>query len=76
MPLAAAFSEEDLLRVLDVLTESIRSLADKATQDPRVTLELALLKLVQLRRLEPFQELVDRVERLAGGAPAPARAAR
>lgn len=46
-PLAAAFSEEDLLRILDVLTESGRNLADKATQDPRVTLELALLKLVQ-----------------------------
>jgi DNA polymerase-3 subunit gamma/tau len=66
-PLAAAFSEEDLLRILDVLTESGRTLADKATQDPRVTLELALLKLVQLRRLLPFQELVDRVERLAEG---------
>jgi DNA polymerase-3 subunit gamma/tau len=71
-PLAAAFSEEDLLRILDVLSESTRSLVDKATQDPRVELELALLKLVQLRRLEPFQDLVERVERLAGGAPAPA----
>jgi len=40
-------------------------------QDPRVTLELALLKMVQMRRLLPFAELVDRVERLAGGAPAP-----
>lgn len=74
-PLAAAFSEEDLLRVLDVLTESILGLADKATQDPRVSLELALLKLVQLRRLGPFQELVDRVELLAAGAPASPRPA-
>jgi len=73
-PLAAAFSEEDLLRGLDVLTEAARGLSDKATQDPRVTLELALLKLVQLRRLMPLQELVERVERLTGGAPAPAQA--
>ena len=35
-------------------------------QDPRVTLELALLKLVQMRRLMPFAELVARVERLGG----------
>ena len=74
VPLAAVFSEEELLRALDVLSEAITGLADKATQDPRVALELALLKLVQLRRLEPFQDLVDRVERLASGAPAPARA--
>jgi DNA polymerase-3 subunit gamma/tau len=71
---AVAYSEEDLLRAMDVLTEAILGLADKATQDPRVSLELALLKLAQLRRLEPFQELVERVERLAGGAPTPARA--
>ena len=35
-----------------------------------VALELALLKLVQMRRLLPFTELVAKVERLAGGAPA------
>jgi hypothetical protein len=35
-----------------------------------VALDLVLLKLVQLRRLVPFAELVARVERLAGGAPA------
>jgi DNA polymerase III subunit gamma/tau len=65
-PLAEAFSEEDLLRVFDVLTQAETDL--RAAQDPRVTLELALLKLVQMRRLMPFAELVDRVERLAAGA--------
>jgi DNA polymerase III gamma/tau subunit len=69
-PLSEAFSEEDLLRVLDVLTRAEGDL--RFAQDPRVTLELALLKLVQMRRLMPFAELVDRVERLAGGLPAPA----
>jgi DNA polymerase III gamma/tau subunit len=69
-PLSEAFSEEDVLRVFDVLTRAEGDL--RFAQDPRVTLELALLKLVQMRRLMPFVELVDRVERLAGGLPAPA----
>ena len=67
-PLAEALAEEDLLRTIDVLTKAETDL--RWAQDPRVTLELALLKLVQMRRLLPFQELVDRVERLAEGVPA------
>jgi DNA polymerase III gamma/tau subunit len=71
-PVADAFSEEDLLRAIDVLTKADADL--RLVQDPRVTLELALLKLVQLRRLMPFADLVARVERLAGGAtPEPRR---
>jgi hypothetical protein len=35
-----------------------------------VSLDLVLLKLVQMRRLLPFAELVARVERMIGGAPA------
>jgi DNA polymerase III subunit gamma/tau len=69
-PLCAAFSEEDLLRVFDVLIKVEQDL--RWAQDPRVTLELALLKIVQMRRLLPWSDLVARVERLAGGAPAPA----
>jgi DNA polymerase-3 subunit gamma/tau len=69
-PLADAFSEEDLLRAVEVLTEADTEL--RLAQDPRVTVELALLKLVQLRRLMPFSELVDRVERMAAGAAGPA----
>jgi len=65
--LAAALSEEDLLRGLDVLTEAESELRN--APDPRVALDLVLLKLVQLRRLLPFAELVARVERLSGGAP-------
>jgi DNA polymerase-3 subunit gamma/tau len=72
-PLSDAFSEEDLLRVVEVLTEADTEL--RLAQDPRVTVELALLKLVQLRRLMPFAELVERVERMAGGAAPPARPA-
>ena len=64
---AEAFSEEDLLRGIDVLSRAEGEL--RQSPDPRVALELALLKLVQLRRLLPFTELVARVERLAGGQP-------
>ena len=67
-PLASAFSEEDLLRAFDVLTQAEVDL--RLAQDPRVTLELALLKIVQMQRLLPFAELVARVERLAEGVPA------
>jgi DNA polymerase-3 subunit gamma/tau len=67
--LAAGFSEEDLLRAIDVLTKAETDL--RWAQDPRVTLELALLKLVQMRRLMPFAELVARVERMGAGMPAP-----
>ena len=69
-PLAEALAEEDVLRMIDVLAKAETDL--RAAQDPRVTLELALLKLVQMRRLLPFQDLVDRVERLTAGVPATA----
>lgn len=64
-PLADAFSEEDLLRMIDVLAKTDAEL--RLALDPRVTLELALLKMAHLRRLVPFGELVARLE---GRAPA------
>ncbi len=72
--LAAALSEEDLLRALDLLTRAEGEL--RGASDPRVALDLALLKLVQMRRLLPFAEVVARVERLLGGAPVGAPPAR
>jgi DNA polymerase-3 subunit gamma/tau len=66
--LAGALSEEDLLRGLDLLTRAEGEL--RTASDPRVALDLVLLKLVHMRRLLPFAELVARVERMAGGAPA------
>jgi DNA polymerase-3 subunit gamma/tau len=65
--LAGALSEEDLLRGLDLLTRTEGELRSAA--DPRVALDLALLKLVHMRRLVPFAELVARVERMTGGGP-------
>ena len=70
--LADALSEEDLLRGLDLLTRAEGEL--RSVTDPRVALDLVLLKLVQMRRLVPFAEVVARVERLVGGAlPEPRR---
>jgi DNA polymerase III subunit gamma/tau len=69
-PLAQAFSEEDLLRFVDVLVKAEAEL--RWAQDPRVTLEMALLKLAHLRRLMPFSELVQRVAALGGGVALPA----
>jgi DNA polymerase-3 subunit gamma/tau len=65
--LAAALSEEDLLRALDLLSRAESELRNAS--DPRVALDLNLLKVVQMRRLLPFAEVVARVERLLGGAP-------
>ncbi len=70
-PLAAMLSEEDLLRMFEVLTRTEADL--RWAQDPRVTLELALLKMAQMRRLMPMAELVARVENLAAGTPLAAR---
>jgi DNA polymerase-3 subunit gamma/tau len=64
---ADALSEEDLLRGLDLLSQAESELRN--VTDPRVALDLVLLKLVQMRRLVPFAEIVARVERLTGGAP-------
>jgi len=68
-PVAAALSEEDLLRIFEVLAKAETDL--RLAQDPRVTLEMALLKIVQMQRLLPFADLVARVERLAGGVSSP-----
>jgi DNA polymerase III subunit gamma/tau len=68
--LAETLSQEDLLRGLDLLTEAESEFRN--VTDPRVALDLVLLKLVEMRRLTPFVELVARVERMLGGAPAAA----
>jgi DNA polymerase-3 subunit gamma/tau len=68
--IAGALSEEDLLRGLDLLTQAESEL--RQVTDPRVAVDLVLLKLVQMRKLVPFAELVSRVERLSGGTAAAA----
>jgi DNA polymerase-3 subunit gamma/tau len=69
LPVAQKLAEEDILRILDVLAKAESDLRWAA--DQRVTLELALLKLVQMGRLLPFADLVARVERLTASSPGP-----
>lgn len=72
---AEKFSEEDLLRSLDVLTRAQEGL--RWSPEPRFHLEMALLKLVEMPRLAAFEDLLSRIEGPPGGAPAasPASAA-
>jgi DNA polymerase-3 subunit gamma/tau len=68
--LAERFSEEDLLRALDVLTQTEEAL--RTSPEPRFHLEMALLKLSQLGRLASFEELLARFEAFVSGeTPAP-----
>jgi DNA polymerase-3 subunit gamma/tau len=72
--LARELSEEDLVRSLEVLTQAEDGL--RMSPEPRFHLEMALLKIAQLRRLASFEELLARFERLAtGSAPPPPPAA-
>jgi DNA polymerase-3 subunit gamma/tau len=67
--LAAELTEEDLLRALDVLTQAEDGL--RTSPEPRFHLEVALLKIAQLRRLASFEELLARFESIAPGAGPP-----
>ena len=62
--LAERFSEEDLLRSLDVLTRIEEGL--RWSPEPRFHLEMALLKLVEMPRLAAFDRLVGQLEQPAG----------
>jgi DNA polymerase-3 subunit gamma/tau len=67
--LARELSEEDLVRSLEVLTQAEDGL--RTSPEPRFHLEMALLKIAQLRRLASFEELLARFESLAAGGPPP-----
>ena len=68
--LARELGEEDLVRCLEVLTQAEDGL--RLSPEPRFHLEMALLKIAQLRRLASFEELLARFEKLASGsAPSP-----
>ena len=55
------WSREDLLRAFDLLTKTEQEI--RVSDQPRFNLEMALLRLMHLRKLVPLSEL------LAGGAP-------
>jgi DNA polymerase-3 subunit gamma/tau len=61
---AALFSEEDLTRYFQILLQTDDSL--RRAMDPRVHLEMGLLRLVNAARLAPLEELLAEA-RVAGG---------
>jgi DNA polymerase-3 subunit gamma/tau len=62
---AAQFSEEDLTRFFQILLQTDEDLRRKP--DPRVHLEMGLLRLINAARLAPLEELLAEVR---GGTPA------
>ncbi len=68
--LAKAFSAEDLLRFLDLLVRTEQEM--RWAYYPRFTLELALLKMATLPRMEPLSAILADLRRLPDGPPAPA----
>jgi len=63
---AALFSESDLVRFFHSLAETETLL--KTAAHPRYQLEIGLVKLMEMRRLERINELLDRLTALEGGA--------
>src|SRR6202030_4009543 len=73
---ASLFSEEDLTRFFQILLQSDDDLRRKP--DPRVHLEMGLLRLINAARLAPLEELLTEIKNGTGGgvgsgSPAPAR---
>lgn len=59
---ATAFSEEDLMRMLHLVSEA--QIKIKEVQQPRVHFEILILKLIHLSRLKELAELVDGLNQL------------
>src|SRR5271163_686803 len=68
---AANFSEEDLTRFFQILLATDDDLRRKP--DPRLHLELGLLKLVNAQRLAPLEEVLAELRGEARESPRPAR---
>lgn len=66
--LAEPFSGHDLIRIFNSLAQTEAKLKD-ATQS-RYTLELGLVRLVEMRRLAPIERILDRLSALEGGTAA------
>jgi len=64
--LEGRFTREELLRAFDVLTRAEQEI--RGSDQPRFNMEMALLRLMHLRKLVPLAELLERFE--GGGGPA------
>ncbi|MBV9210628.1 MAG: DNA polymerase III subunit gamma/tau, partial [Acidobacteria bacterium] len=63
---AASFTESDLIRFFHSLTETENSLRTAA--HPRYQLEIGLVKLMEMRRLAPLQQIIERLDALEEAA--------
>ncbi len=63
---AALFGEEDLTRFFQILLQTDDSL--RRAPDPRVHLEMGLLRLINAGRLVPLEELISEIKIGVGGA--------
>jgi DNA polymerase-3 subunit gamma/tau len=63
---AALFGEEDLTRFFQILLQTDDSL--RRAPDPRVHLEMGLLRLINARRLAPLEELLSEIKGGGGAA--------
>ncbi len=59
------FSREELLRAFDVLTRAEQEI--RGSDQPRFNMEMALLRLMHLRKLVPLSDLIERLD--GGGTP-------
>lgn len=59
---AALFSEEDLIRFFHSLTETERLLRESA--QPRYQLEIGLIKLIEIGRIQPLEKVIERLQKL------------
>jgi len=64
---AALFSEEDLTRYFQILLQTDDAL--RRAMDPRVHLEMGLLRLVNAARLAPLEELLAETKSAGGNGP-------
>ncbi len=60
---AGEFSESDLVRFFHSLTETERTLREGAAH-PRYQLEIGLVKLIEMRRLAPLGQIIERLNAL------------
>jgi DNA polymerase-3 subunit gamma/tau len=70
LAMSGRWSREDLLRAFDLLTKTEQEI--RVSDQPRYNLEMALLRLMHLRKLVPLSELLSGASRVAP-AQAPAR---
>jgi DNA polymerase-3 subunit gamma/tau len=69
LAMSGQWSREDLMRAFDLLTKAEQEI--RVSDQPRYNLEMALLRLMHLRKLAPLAELLGLAERTAPRAPVP-----